>query len=78
MGSPGHLGRGYLNAPCLNQKMETLECRNCGRELRLGDEVVTVQEGVLGPRGVVPLGEADVFCGQECLDEHIVAREAEA
>ena len=31
-------------------------CVNCRREVALGEDLRAVEEGVMGPRGVVPLG----------------------
>ena len=45
-------------------------CTNCQRVLDLGMDVLTVQEAVLGPRGIVPLGEMLLFCSEACLKDY--------
>jgi len=45
-------------------------CTNCQRTLDLGVDVLTVQEAVLGPRGIVPLGEVLLFCSETCLMDY--------
>ena len=42
-----------------------LRCESCRREIQLGEDLWTVEKGVSGPRGVVPLGKVMVFCGEE-------------
>jgi hypothetical protein len=44
-----------------------LRCDQCRRPVEYGADVITVEKGVSGPRGVVPLGEALTFCSDECL-----------
>ena len=45
-------------------------CSYCQRQLNLGVDVWTVLQGVLGPRGFVPLEEMIYFCGEECLRDY--------
>lgn len=45
-----------------------MQCPECGRELAYGDDAISLQRGVIGPRGVVPLREAEVFCSDACLE----------
>ena len=44
-----------------------MECSQCQRKLELGVDVITVEKCVIGPRGIVPLGELENFCSEECL-----------
>lgn len=44
-----------------------MECSQCRRRLELGVDVITVEKCVVGPRGIVPLGELENFCSEECL-----------
>ena len=46
-----------------------MECSQCRRKLELGVDVITVEKCVIGPRGIVPLGELENFCSEECLIE---------
>ena len=45
-------------------------CTNCKRTLDLGVDALTVQEAVLGPRGIIPLGELLLFCSETCLMDY--------
>ena len=42
-------------------------CACCRRDLQLGVDAIAVEAGVMGPRGFVPLGKVEFFCGDECL-----------
>ena len=44
-----------------------MECSQCRRKLELGVDVITVEKCVIGPRGIVPLGELENFCSEKCL-----------
>ena len=44
-----------------------MECSQCRKKLDLGVDVITVEKCVIGPRGIVPLGELENFCSEECL-----------
>ena len=41
--------------------------RAVDRELKEGDDVFELTEGILGMRGFVPLENALVFCSTQCL-----------
>ena len=49
---------------------ETTVCEQCRRELALAADVLTVEQGVIGPRGVVPLNDVRFFCCEECLSAY--------
>lgn len=38
--------------------------------LELGVDVIVVEISVVGPRGIVPLGEIEYFCSEECLIDY--------
>ncbi len=42
-------------------------CARCGRNLDIGIDAIAVTEGVMGPRGFVPLDESRYFCCNDCL-----------
>ena len=44
----------------------TLTCEYCDRKIGYGKEIITVERAVLGPRGIIPLGELCNFCSEEC------------
>lgn len=48
-------------------KEQKLTCAHCHRELDPGVDVKRVEEGVIGMRGFVPLGDAQFFCSDNCL-----------
>ena len=47
-----------------------MNCTNCRRELVIGTDVLGLQEGVIGTRGLVPLADTLLFCGEECLTDY--------
>ena len=49
---------------------EKIRCVNCDNEIDLGADVLVIEEGVLGPRGFIPL-EKRLFCSQQCLSEYV-------
>ncbi len=42
-------------------------CARCERNLDIGVDAIAVTEGVIGPRGFVPLDESRFFCSNDCL-----------
>ena len=44
-----------------------MRCDQCRRNLDLGVDVIKMEKCVVGPRGIVPLGEVQLFCCEECL-----------
>ena len=53
-----------------NNDKPSLRCTECHREIDLGHDVITVEKGVTGPRGVVPLGKVNVFCSGQCVSAY--------
>jgi hypothetical protein len=49
---------------------ETDRCASCRRELHHGADVMAAQQGVMGPRGLVPLEDPILFCSEGCLSEY--------
>jgi len=47
-----------------------LRCVACRRDLQQGEDVTILQDGVLGPRGFVPLEARRFFCSWKCLERH--------
>ena len=45
-------------------------CEACRRELEMGQDAILVQEGVVGPRGFVPLEDPECFCSTKCVGDH--------
>lgn len=50
-------------------------CADCDIELSIGRDTIRVQEGVIGTRGFVDLGDSLVFCSEACLRKHFVDTE---
>ena len=44
-------------------------CAGCGDDIDFGGDAMAVEEGVLGPRGFVPL-EKKLFCSEQCISEY--------
>ena len=47
-----------------------MTCGQCRRELDLGVNIYGAHEGVIGPRGFVPLEDMALFCSEECLRDY--------
>lgn len=45
-------------------------CARCHSSIEYGEDLYTVEFGVMGPRGVVPLEAPLVFCSRECVVAH--------
>lgn len=41
-------------------------CAHCQRQIQLGEDVLALEQGVIGPRGLVPLEKSLWFCDGEC------------
>ncbi len=45
-------------------------CIECRRDLRQGEDVVGIGDGVIGPRGFVPLEDTRFLCTSECIRDY--------
>ena len=45
-------------------------CANCNMELEIGKDTITVQEGVTGLKGFIPLENILYFCCDKCLRDY--------
>ncbi len=52
------------------QDITRQKCKECGRSIAYGGDLITAEKGVSGPRGIIPLGEEMVFCSEECLSNY--------
>ena len=52
-------------------------CKHCRREIHLGADMTRVEQGVLGPRGFVPLEKEMLFCKEECLRSYFNGSDVE-
>jgi len=41
-------------------------CRQCRREIQLGEEAIELEQGVIGPRGFVPIEPTALLCSEAC------------
>lgn len=41
-------------------------CRQCDREIQLGEDAFEIEQGVIGPRGFVPLEATVPLCSEAC------------
>ena len=47
-----------------------MKCGNCESKIDYGRDLIVLEKGVHGPRGVVPLGEVMIFCSDRCVAEY--------
>ena len=52
------------------EEQET-RCRQCHRRIRLGEDIMQLQRGVIGPRGFVQLDEPASLCSDACLRGYV-------
>ncbi|MBE7456489.1 MAG: hypothetical protein HS102_08030 [Planctomycetia bacterium] len=53
-----------------DKKNKDERCRRCHHLIPEGADVIGVQDGVLGPRGFVPLESHRFFCDENCLRDY--------
>lgn len=53
----------------MKETEQNLSCANCASPIELGEDLLAVEKGVSGPRGVVPLGDPQHFCSESCLKD---------
>lgn len=51
-------------------KTHRQHCANCRKPLTLGTNLYGLQEGVIGPRGFVPLEDPVLLCTMQCVRAH--------
>ena len=49
------------------EEKKQVSCEHCRHELQLGEDVIRMDNGVIGPRGFIDLGKAMFFCNEDCL-----------
>lgn len=47
-----------------------MKCVKCQKTIRMGENAIGVQRGVLGSRGLVPLEPFEVYCSEECIKKN--------
>ncbi len=68
------LNRALVHLGMDKEETTPIRCAHCHRQLDLGVDTVIFDNGVIGPRGFVPLGKRKFFCDEDCL-EHFVSDE---
>ena len=53
-----------------NQDKKRRICAHCRREIELGEDVFALEQGVIGPRGLVPLERTIWFCDGDCTAKY--------
>ena len=53
-----------------DEENEKMTCVSCRRDIDLGNDVLSLERGVVGPRGFVPLGDIRLFCSESCAEEY--------
>ncbi len=46
-------------------------CSECRREFRMGDDAISLERVVIGPRGPIPIGELRLFHLSRCLEKYV-------
>ena len=54
-----------------------MHCEQCKRKQALGFYVGRYQDGVIGPRGFIPLEDALMFCSRRCIREYFGRQQGE-
>lgn len=44
-----------------------LRCGQCDRAIRLGEDAHELEQGVIGPRGFVPIAATTILCSEACV-----------
>jgi len=47
-------------------KQKEITCNTCGSCIGYGSEGIKVEHFICGPRGLIQLGQAFVYCSDEC------------
>ncbi len=47
-----------------------MQCAHCHTEIEYGKDALSVEEGVIGPRGFISLEDKLFFCSEECLRDY--------
>lgn len=44
-----------------------IRCGQCDRGIRLGEDAHELEQGVIGPRGFVPIAATTLLCSEACV-----------
>ncbi len=58
------------DATTMDEEEKGLTCDECQRPIQYGGDLLTVEKGVSGPRGVITLDDTLTFCQEECLSKY--------
>lgn len=56
-----------MRLACMIKMKDKKICAQCRRELHVGVNATCVEEGVIGLKDYVPLGDPLFFCCEECV-----------
>ena len=56
---------------------EFRRCAECGRDIEIGEDAMTLERVVMGPRGPVPIDDMRFFHISRCLAEYVCNTEGE-
>ena len=60
-----------------NPEKNSRRCAECHRNIEIGEDAVTVERVVMGPRGPVPIDDMRFFHISRCLAEYVCSTESE-
>ena len=53
------------------------KCAECGRVIPMGDDAISLERIVIGPRGPVPIGDMKFLHISRCLADYVCSTEGE-
>lgn len=59
------------NLPNQNEGHPKHRCSECRRELSMGDDALSLEQVVIGPRGPIPIGEMRLLHIRRCLEDYV-------
>lgn len=54
-----------------NDEHESKHCLVCRKRINIGEDIIEVEQGVLGFRGTVPLEDRQAFCSRRCARKYL-------
>ena len=59
------------NTPNQIEEHPKHRCSECRRELSMGDDALSLEQVVIGPRGPIPIGEMRLLHIRRCLEDYV-------
>ena len=60
-----------------DSEAQSRKCAECHRDIGVGEDVVTLERVVMGPRGPVPIDDMRFFHISHCLAAYVCSTESE-